>query len=673
MPQREQNMKTPQEWTAPLGAHPSAVSPSDQLPAWIRMACQGMDGAHHSGHVFLYNISLETLAPNKFQNIWLPCYGESLSPGQENLFHSIHMLIPWHQTRPERMANWLNCRHIEDLLRQLDGAGDLAADDRVQTVMEKTWVSFVAAPEEAETPTEDDPVGQYAIALYLALPITGEPDVGRINNEKRLLDQLGRISGVSHVTADMISATKVVLGAGIAEPFSTRENGYYKYNFLLSFAARDHHDPPDPNKCVIRHHINVMAGLWQGRAPLPATVKSKFGRCSFIQRNHDVFAHREMRFDAFLLWARHALQPRGSAPMRRWVFKTKVNSARMEEDAEESFCANYPAWEAQYNRTSIVHGLLRRQSIDLNKNDLFPGRLYCRSTEICKNLRNQMCQNIEQFLSPNQTPTKGMAMEKKIAEDEAEFSSFFITAAPGAGKTEFIRQITHYLVEKAKARVLLPCTIVPVSHENPSKIASDLSHALTEAKKKKGASLIILDEAHKCMDLASVFANGDYNCFDVKTRKAAPIIAIFLTSKFKGDEKRLRPWLEDSLHCCTDFTRRTRYLGLPVWDAEDELLVLGAKILRDFKLTSFQFQTKALDFLLIDQPYPRDQMLEKVCDLVRDLNGTGPLRLTHFPTGDRHVQEALKRRRERIAGLDPKRSKSTALTDAVFTILRGVA
>jgi hypothetical protein len=567
------------------------------------------------------------------------------------------------------MAEWVNCGHIKELIRSL--RQPWAADRLVQNVMEKTWISFVQAPEGSEIPAEDDPVAEYAMAFYFILPIKGDPQECRIKNDQRLEKEFERIGSLSDVPPDIVDATQLLLGAGIAEPFSTRTDGYLSYNFLLSFACRSHHQPANPNNCVVRHHIKVLAGLWTRRFGLPTTDDGPLGKCLFIGRNHDVYTHSEMRLDAFLLWAKHGLEEKKNKATDRtiWVFPSSIASGKIESDAKTAFCSGYPTWESQIDRIAVVQRMLGQGTVNLQDYDLLPGRLYCRRADVCQNLRTHLFRNIEVLLSTSGAQQHVIKTGgAKASAALADYSAFFVAAAQGAGKTEFVDQLQLYLKTRVKDRTLRECKVVPVDHSRPDRIAALLTAALRDAQRlMKMPTLIILDEAHKCSDLASVVNGGAYNLFDVKKRVNAPIIAIFLTSTWGSDERRIRPWLEKALGCRKDFARRVRYVGLPTWDAEDELLVLGAKITRDFRLREFQIQTDALEFLLIDQPYPRDQLLLEVCDIIRAVGPTRPLRLTDFPRREQAVAEALVRRAERLSATGRRGSVSPSHESTLFT------
>jgi len=636
-------------WSAPLGAHPSAVSHVMELNRWIQMTHGGLDPNRFSGHVFLYNISLETLSPRTFQNIWIPNYGGPTNLHGDNFFHSVHILIPWHDTKPQRIAEWIDCRHIFNLVRQLDQPGSWGNDWGVQKVMEKTWVSFVAAPEEKEIPAEDDPVAAYLIALYFALAC--DPDEGaRKANELQLRAALASITDVSEITDDVVDAARVVMGGGIAEPFSTRKNGYYNYNFLLSFAARQEYTPPVPTRCVIRHHIKVLAQLWQDRSALPNPVQDRLGRCAFIERSPELHGERELRLDAFLLWAKHALRLRNRDNKKIWTFPPKVSSAELERDAEASFCCRYPGWETQFARTKITRDILNKGEIRLAPYELFPGTLYCRRAEVHGNLKMNLIDKIGWLLTDQtKLEAKPKGAKKKRRISVPDYSSFFVTGAQGSGKSELIEQLKSHLEQQATQGKLQRYTLTELPHDDPHQIADGLSTAAQAAWRKTSPTIIILDEAQKCANLKK-FTNKYYTYFDVRKRIHAPIIGLFLTNQFSGDETRLRPWLESAdMKCRKDFARRTTYISLPVWNAEDQILTLGAKILRELEIPTFVIQKKALDFLIVDQPYPSDQLLDRVCDIVRGSHGSDPLRLSHFPGGDRGVEAALKRNRERVS------------------------
>jgi len=640
MSENEQHKKADKmpEWTSPLASHPSAVLHQGEISKWITAAYRDLHEELYSGHVFLYNISLETFRPALFRTFWLPIYGQPSNDDGENIFGSVHIMLPWHRMPTARLAEWLNWDLVAELIAQLEQPGSWANDPRVRRVMEKTYVSFVHAPEESQMAVEGDPVAAYATAHYFAFPL----DSAKADSAKQIESVIKKalleidVKDVASVPDSLIDNVRLLMGAGIAEPFSLRSKGYYSYNFLLSFAGRNDYRPVDHTRCIIRHHIRDLARLWQNCSALPSTLGAEsLGRCIFIERNHDVYSQKEMRLDAFLLWARKALRPEKLLDRTRWCFKERLLSPAIEDQAKTAFSSNYSAWSSQLERKERLSDLLAMPDVNLDNYELFPGSLYCRRPSVRDSLNKKLCINLELLLSTKTTPLDPLP----------ENSLFFVTADAGVGKSTFIKALKAHLRAGATNGRLRKYILAERTLKDRGSYSDDFAKLIKEAEKHTDPTVIIIDEAHKAIDFGT-FMNDFYNYFDVNLMPHSPIIGIFLTSECSGNELQLEEWVAGK-DCRPDVARRFKYIGLPVWNAEDEAIILAAKLLKVFNLPQVLIERRTLDFLIIDQPYDRKQLLQNVEDIIRSKSVKGILQLSDFRYSDEFVRSAMVRRTER--------------------------
>lgn len=289
------------DWISPLDSHPAAISRVELIGSWIDRAYKNVDRAIMSGCAVLYNISLQTFEGDTFRKLWVrhcgPAAQDDLGdPYPKGAIDKLHLILPYHIGDEESEENCLgrgvNGQQLFDFVAALAGNRRLQRD--AEPVLRKIWVSFVPTPRERTG--EDDADGDYAFAVYLAIPKEARDDVDTLLVRNAQNDSVAR--------NQLSSYTQLILAAGLTEPFSRRDSkGYLKYRFILPIADRDTAGIP-PTECAITEHIQLLGHLWAKR-------ESPLDLCScheiYPMMAHECVGSNCIRMDAFLGWAVAAL------------------------------------------------------------------------------------------------------------------------------------------------------------------------------------------------------------------------------------------------------------------------------------------------------------------------------------------------------------------------------
>lgn len=612
------------EWTAPLGAHPSAVSPHHQIESWVLSTHVGIDNvAAYRGHAFLYNISLQTLSPENFKGLWVRGYGKP-SPGLGyNFFHAVHLMIPYHKrgahknSKPLRIADWLNCSSLEQLYDDLN-SGDAEDDLDIMrwNVLRKTWVSFVEQPPADAAWTASTSGSEYAIAAYLAWP-TGDAH-GEDPGPDAMLARAIAGSESTDPEEDLetlAACTKVLLGAGIDEPFSTRENGCYQYDLIISFANRSTFTPTY-DRCAIKRHLKVLCQRWMLHKPFPQPG----GKCDLIERNSGLVRGGEMRLDAFLVWARYALQEKTRSGRRFFQVFDRIPLAAIEIGEKNSCLRGKNPWNNELDRFERIAALLHADQIRIEDHQIVPGFDYVRRNDVRTELKTL-------FVDPI---VKLMRKQK----DSAKNSSFIIAAASSCGKTTLKDALEEYLNSILAEDSFIFSRIDANTMSQGETLKAAFQEIVERAEREAKSALVVFDEFQNCENLG-VFANDAtiYTLFDVQDRgDSPPVVGVFMTSECDGDQDALENWFLQEKGCRKDLWTRSMVLTLPSWNVEDSLLILLQNILKSTNRNEFSFEKDALEFLLLDQPYAKRRLINSVLAIVQGLpQAATQIKLSDFP------------------------------------------
>ena len=569
-------------WNPPYRPHPAGVIGSGGLSDWIEAVYKNMP-KNRRGHVFLYNISLETFSWPLFRKVWLKNYGIG------SLVKTVTLLLPYETNGSA--VNKSVCRHLNwlPLINFTDECFKYPEDiNDVLFLCSRTQIGFVDSSKRDLRKR----LGEYAFGVYMSLPKEynffdilsqaheNDDDQKRETSPETLLARQCLTSNV-----------ELILGAGIDEPFSTRQedDGPYTYKLIIPIYSYAHGKREDPSRfCVIKEHVKLMALLWShSKNPLNLTNCNDLNDSPILGENCQ---NKADRFDTTIAWCGSGLTTTGKI---RKKFSLHKN--------DQEFRMLMPDYRPLIkDLTPKVTEYLSEMNDKISCQDceIFSGQPFFLSTntkkKMEKNFAGKALKVIQKMLN-KQTLDKGL------------YPSFLLSGGSGSGKTLLAKCLKGFLQKEHK---VLPEKNYMYLDIGDFKNLAEVTQKVEEIKRvsiKSGELIFLLiDEIH----LAEPFQKFKELCYplcDIYENHDIPFFIGFLTSLTID---KIKNKIYENEFCAEDFWRRLRHFNARVTAYSiGDLVILSACVLcRQFN-REIEISKEVLAYILLKDyrlPSPSD-------------------------------------------------------------------